>query len=165
MKCNAAMTAALSMLRLPDKLSDDLASIAEEGFFQRHGCEFLNFFKSSSIAVGLDYLQDRTGYECYVNSIHIDDYVDLNWLGEALLFANRLIEHWLARSSPEVLQVIVSCDEFGAVVKAHVIRAGESWLRENLDEYDDPVLLARSDSADLIELLTQIKNNGATFQQ
>lgn len=43
MKCNASMNAALSMLRLPDKLSDDLASIAEEGFFQRNGCEFLNF--------------------------------------------------------------------------------------------------------------------------
>jgi hypothetical protein len=81
---------------------------------------------------------------------YIDDYVESNWLGSALQFASELLDCWSANSHAEVLQVIVSSDEFGATVKAQVVRTNEFWLRDNLDEYEDPVLMATSDESGLM---------------
>ncbi|MFJ3005916.1 hypothetical protein [Pseudomonas fluorescens] len=155
LRYNAAMADALLALDLSAPLSVELSSIVEQGFFQKDGCEFLSFFKESTIHVGLSHFEDRTGYECFINSIHIDDYVDNNWLVSALQFANRLLEGWSIASHSEKLQVIVSSDEFGASVKAHVVRAGEFLLEEDLDGYDEALLLATSDGRALRELLSQ----------
>ncbi|MGS0545451.1 hypothetical protein HXW87_19465 [Pseudomonas sp. Y5-11] len=156
LKYNAAMANALLSLRLPEHSSVELSSIIEKGFFKKDGCELLDYFKESSVGVGLNHFEDQTGYECFVNSIHIDDYVESNWLGNALQFASELLDRWSANLHPEVLQVIVSSDEFGAMVKAHVVRMHEFWLRDNLDEYEDPVLMATSDNRQLNELLSQL---------
>lgn len=107
--------------------------------------------------VSLNDFEDRTGYECFINSIHIDDYAESNWLGNALQLSQRLLECWFGSQNSESLQVILSCGEFGAMVKAHVIRAGEIWLDDDLDSYDEPVLVATSDGAELLALIDELR--------
>jgi hypothetical protein len=81
--------------------------------------------------------------------VHIDDYVEDQWLSTALFFAAQLLESWSGNSQGEKLQVIVSSDEFGAVVKAHMLRKGESWISDDIDGYRGPILTATSDESDL----------------
>lgn len=89
---------------------------------------------------------DRTGYECFVNSIHIDDYVTEGYLSFAFKFADALMFTWRKSQGAATLKVIISSDEFGAVVKGHIDRPGESFLAANLDGYGEAILIVDSSS-------------------
>lgn len=159
LRYNAAMSSALSALHSLGEFPAELSLVAQSGFYQKDGCKFLKYFEEMKTNVDLSHFADRTGYECFINSIHIDDFVDSNWLGGALRFARQLLDCWLVASHSEVLQVIVACNEMGVTVKAHVIRAGESWLSDDLEEYEDAVLLATSEGQELNELLSEVSEN------
>ena len=87
---------------------------------------------------------DKTGHECFVNSIHVEDYVDSNYLSYACSFVNECFDIWRLEGRKDHLNAIISMDEFSTVVKLHVVRDGESWLSENLDEYSEAILLVDS---------------------
>lgn len=157
LRCNSEMSKALSSLASLGSLSSDLSSIAEQGFYQKDGCTFLKFFENMITNVSLSSFVDRTGYECFINSIHVDDYAENDWLGNALQFSRRLLECWSGTSRSDSLEVILSYSEFGATVKAHVTRTGESWLSDDLDKYNEPILVVTSDGAELRELIDKLR--------
>jgi hypothetical protein len=72
--------------------------------------------------------QDETGYECYINHVHVES------LGEALEFARRLNKA-LAATFVGGFVVVVSFDGREATVRFYQLRAGQAWLNENLEEY------------------------------
>ncbi|PPS23892.1 hypothetical protein BVY11_28730 [Pseudomonas amygdali pv. morsprunorum] len=122
------------------KIAPALLEILTSGFIEVEGCYFLKALYEYCPNVALVEFPDSTGFECFVNSIHVDDYVESDWLVQALLFADESVRFWYALSKEIKLTVIISSDEFGAVVKLHSSRPGEAWLGPNLEGYQDPVL-------------------------
>lgn len=119
-------------------LPEELQLWIERGFTRSEGCVFLTALSNTN--PGVNRLSDKTGVECFVNSFHIDDYVSERYLDYACLFCNKILDKWTDSHEPEVLNVIISLDEFGAVIKVHVKRNDESWLSDNLDKYEEAVL-------------------------
>ncbi len=78
---------------------------------------------------------DETGYECFINHIHIKS------LPEALEFAERLNKALLERLRGDFV-VIVSFDGREAAVRFHRRRIGQTWLSENLEEYREEGITA-----------------------
>lgn len=146
---NRNMTMAMQEIARADKLPSDLADLVNQGFLTRDGCVFLSGLAGRQTNASADDFPDKTGYECFVNSIHIDDYAESNYLACACLFVEACFAEWRRTGSREVIKAVVSADEFGAVVKIHVARSGESWVSEDIEKYDDALLVADSDSAAL----------------
>jgi len=145
MNMNASMLGELRKtqcrgLQLPDELSALLAA----GFVEVNGCAFLTSLIAKDTNASGDDFPDRTGYECFVNSLHIDDYVESDFLECACLFVSEAFKQWRAQSIPSLLQAIISYDEFGSLVKFHVVRSGESWVDEDIDSYEDAILVLDS---------------------
>lgn len=128
-------------------LPAELSKLAAGGFFEQNGIHFLSCLEPLARSAVLSDFVDRTGYECFVNSIHVDDYVSDDFLGCAIDFADQLFVAWRNSGVDAVLNVIVSCDETGAVVRCHSSRKGERWLAANLDGYDEAVLVVDSSFA------------------
>lgn len=121
-------------------LPDELNSIINEGFFERDGCFFSKNLIDYCTSASPEYFQDSVGFECFVNSLHIEDYVKGNYLDYAISFSNALLEAWQRFSSDKKLNVIILPNDFGVTIKFHLIRPNETWLSEDLEEYEDPVL-------------------------
>ena len=125
-------------------LSPALLALLQPGFVEVDGCFFLKTLALAETNVSTQNFPDKTGYECFINSIHIDDYVQGDFLDYSILFAEKAFEIWRSSGCPGEILAIVTCDEFGASVKIHQKRSGESWLGSNLEAYEDAVLLADS---------------------
>ena len=64
-------------------LSPELSTILDVGFVEEKGCVLLAS-KARGSASARAAAEDETGYECFINHLHVED------LGEALEFARRL---------------------------------------------------------------------------
>lgn len=140
MKCNSLMLQELNYAKWSDLvLPEELNSWVDKGFVKQKNCVFFvalfDFYPNDTC------LFDKTGVECFVNSFHIDDYVAERYLDYSCLFCNAILNKWQQEGNSEKLNMIVSMDEFGAVIKCHVKRQGESWLSDNLEEYEDAILV------------------------
>lgn len=139
MKCNLLMLKEINKSNWKDlSLPEELQSWIDRGFVRDAGCVFLTALFNTNLDVSK--LVDKTGVECFVNSFHIDDYVTERYLDYACLFCNKIFDRWKNSNETEALHVIISLDEFGAVIKMHVKRNGENWLADNLDKYEEAVL-------------------------
>jgi len=132
------MFAGIKDIRLT--LPDELNSIINEGFFEHDGCFFSKKLMSYCLSASPEYFQDNVGFECFVNSLHIDDYVKGNYLDYSISFSNALFKAWQSFSLDKELNVIILPNDFGVAIKFHLIRPNETWLSEDLEAYEDPVL-------------------------
>ncbi|MEB6380845.1 hypothetical protein MXM41_18220 [Leclercia adecarboxylata] len=140
MKCNALMSKILQNAQWNDlALPEELSSWVDKGFVKQRNCVFLAALFHSYPKD--EYLFDKTGVECFVNSFHIDDYVAERYLEYSCLFCNAIFNKWHQEGNSEKLNMIVSMDEFGAVIKFHVIRQGENWLSHDLEKYEDAIFV------------------------
>ncbi len=132
------------------KLPEIFEGMIELGFLAGDGFVLLAAMANRGTNATPDDFPDKTGYECFINSIHVDDYVDADYL----VYACRLVEDffaaWRRTEKKEVLRAIISSDEFGATVKFHVHRDFESWISEDIEAYENAVLVADSTSINLI---------------
>ncbi|ANI55054.1 MULTISPECIES: hypothetical protein [unclassified Pseudomonas] len=142
MKANKAMESLLADLPLV-VIEGELERIARSDFVERDGCIFIAALNPQS-HMSLDSFPDRTGYECFVNSVHIDDYVSDDLLATAISWLSLVLDQWNKFGLPGVLQGSVSTDEFGATVKVHVLRPDEPWLGDDLEGYEQAVLTVNS---------------------
>ncbi|RAM62006.1 hypothetical protein RB25_23750 [Herbaspirillum rubrisubalbicans] len=143
MKSNLAMTKLLDDVTITS-LKPALRAIVDRGFDVREDCYFLAALLPTATNVTKSSFQDCTGYECFVNSVHIEDYDDNNLLSQAIQFVSDIFATWRALTSDLPLISIVSVDESSVVVKFHVKRPTEQWLSENLEGYEDPIMLMES---------------------
>lgn len=141
MKCNSLMMKEITNADWKDiSLPEELQLWVDCGFIRVDGCVFLaGLFKGN---LGINNHFDKTGIECFVNSFHVDDYVSERYLDYSCLFCNEILRQWEHNNDDkaEYLNVIISLDDFGAVIKVHMKREGESWLNSNLDKYEDAIL-------------------------
>jgi len=105
---------------------------------------------------------DRTNLECTANKLSVGELLDprlsraapLLLLTAGLVLAERLPRE-LARF-PGRFNIILSYDGESCALRFHRIREGESWLHEDLEEYDEEgVLVCESGTAseDALRLL------------
>jgi hypothetical protein len=121
-----------------------LGELVEGGFLELDGCIFFSALKERYSANDQHSFPDRTGLECFVNSIHIDDYVTSSYFEQALLFVERVRVAWRAQFGRKAVTIILSATEDGATFKLHTTRRGEELLTSDLDDYPDRLLMLRS---------------------
>jgi hypothetical protein len=128
MRTNKNMREYLSHLqRHEPALSPELSRVLAEGFVEENGCVLLASEARDSTSTRTAN-QDETGYECFINHLHVKS------LAEALEFSRRL-NVALAKVFTGGFIVIVSFDGSEATVRFHKHRAGQTWLDNNLEGY------------------------------
>jgi hypothetical protein len=103
----------------------------------------------SKLAKGIkpDNFPDLTGYECFVNHVHIEDYLRGAELGsnallkQGILFAYKIIEEFSSSFPDKSFKVIVAINESGCALRFHLIRSGENWLSDDLEIYVQEAIL------------------------
>ena len=115
------------------------------GFKDVQGCVFFRELFHHDALTALASHYDMTGYECAVNAIHLEDYLEKGMARETpalAVTATKCVE-WLAerlrRFSAEPFRIIVSVEGRNCTTRFHKMRDGESWLADDLEGYDESV--------------------------
>jgi hypothetical protein len=152
MKMNSLMLDRLSNLNDLIQLlilDENLRHLLDSQIIEVENCFFLEVLWKKSPAVSLSLFPDRTGFECFINHIHIEDYLDSSnstnltsdlQLTNGFKFATKLKEK-LAEYRPEVrFRVIIASDDETCTVRFHKIRNNEHWLSDDLEEYQEEAI-------------------------
>jgi len=148
MKMNQRMSALLRQADIPVTFFDDPAPgplsmpvLAEVGEFVL----LKNQYETNKHVSPAD-LPDKTGYECFINHVHLPfDGTDAS-LKSCLSYAIALQKGLARIAKNRSFQVIVAVEDHGCTVRFHQLRQGEAWIAEDLEGYaDDAVLLLETD--------------------
>lgn len=121
----------------------ELNEVVEQGFVELSGCFLSKKLLAYCGAVTLDIFEDEIAFECFVNSIHIDDYVSEKYFQYSIFFCNSILKRW-AENHGGYLNVIISLDDETLLptIKFHLKREGVSWLdEENINSSIQAVLI------------------------
>lgn len=151
-KMNSEMLKTYSNLSLTDiELEHDLREIAESGFTSKDGCVFLSRCLEVDTNVNVSNFADQTGYECFINSVNVDDYVDSRYLEQGICFVRNVFTCWNKTERPQKLVAILSMDEFSLKIKIHIKRSGESWLADEFEDYEESLMMVDSSESTFLE--------------
>lgn len=145
MKANAEMKEIIGTLKFDRPLIPSLKSIANAGFVESEGCYLFHSLARKLTNAKRANFQDCTGYECFVNSLHVEDYENDEPLAQGILLVDEVFRVWKASNSTFHLTAIISADELTVVARFHVKRSGEQWLSDDIEGYMDPVMSVDSD--------------------
>jgi hypothetical protein len=122
------------------KLPNPQTSLLDAGFKVRDGCYFLaSLMPAATDDLGAQF-PDKTSQECFINSIHTYDHCESGELSVALAFIAALLKEWSRTDFKKTLRVVLSYRPDDTVVKWHVVRDGENWLSEDLDDFEESIL-------------------------
>lgn len=128
---------------IPEILKPEFQKIVNGGILEENGCYFLKVLYEKKGNATINEFPDKTGYECFVNHIHIDDLVENPKLEDAIAFSKILItsiKKYL-NNSAQTISVIISWDEMSQTIRFHLKRNGENWLTDDLEEYTEEAIL------------------------
>ena len=126
------------------KIATNLLHLSNGGFIENNGCYFLKKLYNINRHLKESNFPDKTGFECFVNSIHIDDYTNDDFLAQAIFFLNEIFINW-SQDGDKILKGIIGQTEYGANIKFHVVRDGENWIDEKkIDEFKDGLIIQTS---------------------
>ncbi|NOH51171.1 hypothetical protein F0262_24485 [Vibrio rotiferianus] len=146
---NKDMATAYSHLEFSGRfLGQELLKIGESGFGEKYGCVFLKACMNIETNVSVDDFPDKTGYECFMNSINIDDYVEADYLIHGILLTRKVFSHWNKEKREQDLLAILSLDEFGLNIKFHLQRSGEQLLSDELNDYEESIMVVDSSDSE-----------------
>ncbi|TXC87194.1 hypothetical protein FRZ40_06130 [Paraburkholderia azotifigens] len=155
MKANAEMKEIIGALKFDKPLIPSLKSIANAGFVEKEECYlFDSLARKLTNAKRANFL-DCTGYECFVNSLHVEDYESDEPLAQGILLVDEVFRVWKASNPTFQLTAIISADELTVVARFHVKRSGEQWLNDDIEGYMDPVMSVDSDDEIVSRLITR----------
>ncbi|MCZ7462798.1 hypothetical protein [Rhizobium rhizogenes] len=153
MKINSKMSRLLCNATVDRPLDPSLKALLRSGFSRLGDCELLTgLLTRIQNAVPKDF-SDAVGFECFVNSIHVEDYDQDEPLSQAIVFVLELFKIWDEIKSHQILIAIISADEDSVVVRFHLNRPDQQWLNDDLEKYLDAILQVDSSND-----LTAIKN-------
>lgn len=128
-------------------LSSGLLGVVEPGFIVADDTVLLKTQEKRAKSIKPDNFPDLTGYECFVNHVHIEDYHGDAELGsnallkQGIALANKIVEELSSVFPDKLFKVIVAANESGCSVRFHLIRCGENWLSDDLDKYSQEAIL------------------------
>ena len=131
----------------PTPLHPALKKLVEPGFVRLNDSILLQALTQGARAVSLTDFPDETGYESFVNHIHVEDYIPHEKQSASSLMANSMslastLCKMLRQSFPnEAFEVIVSFQDNHYTVRFHKCREGQQWLSDNLDDYQQEALM------------------------
>lgn len=127
-------------------LKDTLKTILLTGFVRDLGCITLKS-QHSFTQPPINHFVDETGYECFVNHLHLEDVIPSDnvclLLQQALMFAAELFRQKTTSSVSEELEYIISSDQHEVNIRFHVVRAGQCWLSTDLEKYEEAIGVIR----------------------
>jgi hypothetical protein len=128
-------------------LAGELRILFSEGLVHNQGCVLLKSQVRLTQPYDSERFLDETGYECFVNHVHLGDILastdacDLR--GQALVLADELAILKSAAAIVEELDYIVACGPDEVSIRFHAIRTGPSWLADDLETYAEAVAAIR----------------------
>lgn len=137
-----------------EMIDSKLAAIADAGIIAVEDGFLLQALASAKTNATKENFPDKTGYECFINHVHIEDYVTDNLATHAWLFAARTLKKWIDEKFNGQLVAIISSDEESTTVRFHHKRPNEFWLAHDLDGYEQAVLEISSCDLSFFELLS-----------
>lgn len=117
----------------PKALPQKLLGLLDGGFVEAHDCVFLSALKKTASVERMDFA-NRTAYECFVNHIHIEDYLEngglppLKMLGRGLALARELQGRLSRLRGDRHFRIIVAFPGSTCTVRFHTIRLDEEWF-------------------------------------
>jgi hypothetical protein len=142
MKTNKAMRELLLGCQLAARsLSQPLRAILSEGLIQVDGCTLLKSL-AAGVASDSKARMDSTGFECFVNHIHLEDYAaerGCALLEQAFAFVEELRQLAANSGVSEQLVFIIAGDLEDLTVRFHVFRPDQEWLDSDLEHYKEGV--------------------------
>lgn len=152
MKMNRKMQSSLGIANPADfaygeQLSERLSQLLAEGFSVLDGAVVFTSARNIAESVGPANFPDLTGFECFVNHVHVEDHLDgslpspTQLLKQATAFAFAITDHLRSRFPEKAFRVIVSATASGCGVRFHQVRPLEDWLASDLDGYADEAIL------------------------
>ena len=151
MKTNPRMEALLDEIHDdnlddPKALPQKLLALLNEGFAEEEDCVFFSRLKKESEVQRLDF-HDRTGYECFVNHVHVEDYLEngglppLELLGRGMAIAHELADRLHRIHGTKHFRIIVASDGgVSCTVRFHTIRHDEEWVGKNLNGFKEEAI-------------------------
>lgn len=96
--------------------------------------------------VSIDAFPDLTGYECFVNHVHIEDYIESvcsqkELFKQGLSFATMLANELKLSFPNKPFWVILSVNKSSCNVRFHQLRKDERWLADNIEEYTKEAIM------------------------
>jgi len=120
----------------PKALPQKLLTLLDAGFAEVEQCVFLSALRKETPVKRLDF-PDRTGYECFVNQIHIENYLEngglppLELLGRGIALARELKTRLSQLHGGKHYRIIVAFDGSSCTVRFHTVRPDEEWIDKN----------------------------------
>lgn len=129
----------------PDVLAPPLLALLALGFVEIEGCVVLAAFESSARHTSVARCSDETGYEAFLNHVHVEDLLPEGTPAEEVLtqgvhYVRRLAADLRAAFPERSFEIVLGCREGSADVRFHTVRPGAAWLSNDLEGYDGPVL-------------------------
>jgi hypothetical protein len=152
-RMNRAFVHAIRSLRVEGKrpLVSELKEIARGGIIDIDGCSLLAREVGHTNATVNDF-PDKTGFECFVNHIHVDEYASEFLADQTICFVSEVLNEWNKKYADGELNAIVGLKD-GATVRFHRRRENEFWLAGNLDGYNEAILEISSPDTAFFDLI------------
>jgi len=127
----------------PKALPQKLIALLNEGFIEEEDCVFLARLKKQAQVQRLDF-PDRTAYECFVNHIHVEDYLEngglppLELLGRGIALAREMSARLSQLQSTKCFRIIVASDGGpSCTVRFHLVRPDEDWVSKSANGFKE----------------------------
>jgi hypothetical protein len=130
-----------------EKLSEKLSQLLAQGFTDLGGTIVFRAMCNIAKNVKPENFPDLTGFECFVNHIHIEDQLDGPAMDQTALLRQGIAfalatESQLRSTFPgKPFKVIVAASANGCGARFHLVRPGEEWLASDLDGYKGEAIL------------------------
>jgi hypothetical protein len=128
-------------------LPNELTDLIDAGWVVDDDAVLLAMLKPRAHASRSDF-PDLTGYECFVNTIYLDDYLPQRSSGliaTALAIAHGIL-HAKGRPENAEMNALMSISEHSeCLVRFHRARPGEHWLDPDLENYREEAVLVLTD--------------------
>src|SRR4051812_26077028 len=144
MRSNSSMRSLLESMNLSVPLSPGSLSSRSPELASIGGSVLLAQQYRQSANVSAEDFPDLTGYECFVNHVHLP----YNGTGDSLMgslaYVAQLWESLDQYAQDRQFLIILSISGTECVVRFHECRAGEAWLASDLEGYKEESILAVS---------------------
>jgi hypothetical protein len=130
-----------------EKLSKAFSQLLAQGFTELVGAIVFSAARNIGENVERTNFPDLTGFECFVNHIHVEDQLDgpvlneIAFLRQGIAFALETETRLRSKFPLKPFKVIVASTAHGCGVRFHVNRPGEHWLTSDLDSYGKEAIL------------------------
>jgi hypothetical protein len=129
----------------PKALPHKLIQLLDEGFVEEDGCVFLARLRQEAPVQRLDFA-NLTAYECFVNHVHLEDFLEngglppLELLGRGIAFARELLQRLSCLHGTKEFRAIVASDGHTSTVRFHTIRPDEQWVSKSFEGFREEAL-------------------------